>query len=159
MKKEFEFALKENDLRYQPAGASEFIFAKKFILKAPTVRQERIADKLSQMIMHAVKSNMNMVKEDKSDKKSSKKSEEKDSKDNIFTGDQILGFLKMAEIDFGDVKDKVKELLFDGSCLIDGTLPMRQDHYEKMDDLDTVNALIGEYLTNFFLSSLFSQKR
>jgi len=154
MKKEFEFILKDTDLKYQPMGASEFIYAKKLILKAPTVRQERIADKLSQVIMHAVKSNMNLSKEDK---KASKKVE--DSSDNAFTADAILSFLRMADIDFSDVKNKVKELFFNGSCLIDGVLPMRQDHYEKMEDLETVNMLIGEYLENFFMSSLFSSKK
>lgn len=156
MKKEFEFILKESDLKYQPQGAGEFIKAKKLLLKAPTMRQERTADILSQCLMQAFKSNLDIA--NVSRETNQKQSETKDTQyGNEISSKDIKTMLFMSSKNISEVKEALRELLFDGTCLIDGVLPMRADHYQHMAYVEA-NELMGEYIANFLLSSLLSEK-
>lgn len=152
MKKEIEFNLKGGSLKYQPQGSSEFVIAKKLILKAPSVRQEKTADRLAQSLMQAFKSNMNISNVPRETNSVS------NSKDKDITGSDVKTLLFMSSVNIADIKEAFRELLFDGACMIDGILKMQSHHYEEM-DYDQVNDLMGEYISSFLLSSLLSTKK
>jgi hypothetical protein len=142
MMKEFEFTLKDGEVTYSEGGVAAR--ATKLLLKAPTPKQAKQADKLRQSIMRAL-SDLN-----KNNQSSNKKTSDDDSK---IDGEAVILMLSMStSVDMFDIRECFLSLLLSGSCLVIGTKPITQFNLDNEISYEEQTQIMGEYIANFLIS-------
>lgn len=148
---EFEFKL-SREIQYHDNGQA--CKAKKMLLRAPSMRQQKYASILKQGLQRAdsekqdniLKSgilNFDIEKikqlQNESQKSTSKKVSGKDIIE-LVCGSKVL--------DLNEFFDSFKDLLKDGACLVEGKIIITDAIFEELDYNEGLR-LMGEYLANF----------
>ena len=114
-------------------------------LKSPTISNLSSVARLKQGFMKAVTANNQTVKE-------SKKSQEASLDD--LTGEAIMTMLSMSDIDYAGYLETAKFVFTHSDIsLIDGEIKFTKDLANRL-SYDDLEAMTGEYLKNFILTSV-----
>lgn len=134
---EFEFKLSK-PIEYAHGGNQEK--GELLILTAPTQRQAKERTKLQQGFFRAITS----VQSNGEEKKTTDSPEIK--------GSDIVAIMLSSPVDMVSFLEDFRRMITSGVCKIEGREVLTSALYDKLDPND-IDALLGEYLGNFILSS------
>lgn len=149
LKKEFDFVL--NDKLVYSHGGQAGLFAKKLLLRAPSVRLLILASKLSSIVMTALVKARENYKTD-------------DLKSSIETPSITLDGMSVYILISAHVSSEQMEVFVStfkdlivskDICLIDGKEPLTLDVLDYLDSREMLR-LLGEYTANFLLPSIIA---
>ncbi len=143
LKNEFDFKLNQ-PLKYTAEGQNAETMS--LILIAPSQKDGRLASKLKQGFMRAVKSLQ------KDNVQQSQTAETSTSK---ISASEIVMMLYMSDVDVDEYKEIFNELILNGNCQLDSKQKLTRPLYEKLPTEET-DRMLGEYLENFMMSSLLN---
>lgn len=139
MLKEFEFNLKDCELTYNENGVAQK--STHLILKAPSNKQAKYADKLGQTVVRALM--------DLNGRNLSKENDPSKSSGDI-DGEAVLFMLKSSSEDFYVVKELFLTFLLE-VCFLNGTKLITKHNIDNELSYNESNKIMGEYIANFLL--------
>lgn len=140
-KSEFIFELTQ-ELGYQQGG--EHLTTKTLILKAPSNKVRRQCANLKQGFFRAINS---LSKGSEGSKEDGKEKDE-----GSIDGKAVLTAIMASDVSLADYQEDFKSMLLGGVCWIVDDIKMTDPIFNEMLDMET-ERLMGEYITNFLLTS------
>jgi hypothetical protein len=157
--KEFEYTL-SSPIKYQFNG--EHLETNILYLKAPADVHRKIAPKIAQNVMRAFMAQNENFETKKKDGKKGKKDEEEiqEKKEGEITKEVIIMLLYSSRvIDIVEFKEEFRELLLSaGICSLNNNVYLSTGHLQQIDQRE-IDDLMGDYISNFLLPSVLTQKK
>lgn len=164
MLKEFEYTIKESEIKYND-GTGNMAIATKLILRAPSNNQlqSKYADRLKQAVMRAFfeleSKRTQKTEEDITRAKLLQNDEAKEpSEEEQNKAEGMLMILNASSIDISALKKDFFDLLMDGACFVEGKILINRGQIENQLTYSEANILLGEYISHFLVSSALNKK-